>query len=226
MATMTTTLLLSGGGDFTDPWHPFEQTSARIAGLLEDCGHGVRISTAVANSLSALARESTLPDLVVLNAGNGELPTPGDVDALAGLRSYLDAGLPLLVFHAASTAFPGLDTWDEQLGGRWIPGSSVHPPWGHSVIEVATDAHPLTIGVPGFSLQDERYSFLRVNPDVLPVAWHRYENVRHPLVWTHRAGAARVVYDALGHDENSFDSPEHRQLIRNAVNWLTAGTHA
>jgi uncharacterized protein len=221
MATMTTTLLLSGGGDFTDPWHPFEQTSACIASLLEECGHEVRVSTAVATSLSGLARESKRPDLVVLNASSGGLPTPSEADALAGLSSYLDEGHPLLVFHAAAMAFSGADAWEEMLGGRWDPATSMHPPWGPSGIEVATDAHPLTTGVSGFTVQDERYSFLRVNPDVLAVAWHRHDDVRHPLVWTHRAGRARVVYDALGHDARSFDSPEHCRLVRNAASWLT-----
>jgi type 1 glutamine amidotransferase len=30
-----------------------------------------------------------------------------------------------------------------------------------------------------------------------------------------------VVYDGLGHDGRSFDSPGHRALLRRAVDWLT-----
>jgi type 1 glutamine amidotransferase len=31
-----------------------------------------------------------------------------------------------------------------------------------------------------------------------------------------------VIYDALGHDERSYDSPGHREIIARAARWLVA----
>ncbi|MCU1505246.1 MAG: ThuA protein, partial [Microbacteriaceae bacterium] len=98
---MTRTLLLSGGGDFTDPWHPFSETSARIAELLTELGHEVRTSDAVGLSLGQLSESSTRPDLLVINAGNAERASATDSAAIVGLADYLAAGLPLLVMHVA-----------------------------------------------------------------------------------------------------------------------------
>ena len=85
---------------------------------------------------------------------------------------------------------------------------------------MATDAHPITAGIRDFELNDERYSKLRVSPDSEQLAWHEFEGDRHPVLWAHRHGDARIVYDALGHDAASYDSPEHRAILRNAVAWL------
>jgi hypothetical protein len=32
-----------------------------------------------------------------------------------------------------------------------------------------------------------------------------------------------VLYDALGHDDRSYASPDHRALLTAAVGWLLAG---
>jgi type 1 glutamine amidotransferase len=217
---VTRTLLLSGGGDFTDPWHPFSETSARIAALLTEIGHEVRTSDAVGESLRELSDPATRPDLLVINAGNAEIATADDPAAIAGLGHYLAGGLPLLVMHVASTAFPGESAWETIVGGRWVRGTTMHPDWAESQVGVASDAHPITTGVRDFAVFDEMYSYLRVRDGIVPLAWHDYESVRHPLLWAHQLGSARVVYDALGHTAQSFDAPDHSTLVQNSARWL------
>ena len=51
---MTKSLILSGGGQYADPWHPFAATSQRIAGLLAGLGHDVEISELVADRVADL----------------------------------------------------------------------------------------------------------------------------------------------------------------------------
>ena len=58
------------------------------------------------------------------------------------------------------------------------------------------------------------------NPKVRELAWHEHDGVRHPLLWTHEYGSARVVYDALGHDEHSYRSAPRRTLVSRAALWL------
>jgi type 1 glutamine amidotransferase len=244
---MTTTLIVSGGGDFTDPWHPFEATSELLRELLADEGHTVTVTTDVIASLVGLGEDGreknahgetslgesgrgkpadaaanpALPDLVVINAGNAEQPTPGDAAAIAGLERYLATGRPLLVMHVATTAFPEVDAWEDIVGGRWVRGTTMHPDWDHGTVHVATDAHPVVAGIHDFQIWDERYSYLRVAPGIVPLATQEHDGLEHPILWAKQHGDARVVYDALGHEPQSYESEPHRQIIRNAAAWLT-----
>ena len=52
---------------------------------------------------------------------------------------------------------------------------------------------------------------------VLVVADH--EGAAHPVVWV-APGPGRIVYDALGHDVRSYDSPSRVDLFRREVRWL------
>lgn len=228
---MTTTLIVSGGGDFTDPWHPFEATSELLRELLADEGHTVTVTTDVIASLVGIGETAhqlhdaegnpALPDLVVINAGNAEQPTPGDAAAIAGLERYLATGRPLLVMHVATTAFPEVEAWEDIVGGRWVRGTTMHPDWDNGTVHVATDAHPVVAGIHDFDVWDERYSYLRVAPGVVPLATQEHDGLEHPILWAKQHGGARVVYDALGHESRSYESEPHRQIIRNAAAWLT-----
>lgn len=211
---MTRVLILSGGGDLVDPWHPFAETSALLRDIIAAPGREVELTTSLARL------EDPDADLVVVNAGNAEQPTPGDARAIAGLDAWLRRGGALLALHVSSTAFPDVDAWESIIGARWVRGTTMHPDQDLADIRVDTDAHPLVAGVRDFAVWDERYTHLRVAPDVRGLAWHEHEGVEHPLLWAREHGGARVVYDALGHDAASYESPEHRAIIANAAGWL------
>jgi type 1 glutamine amidotransferase len=84
-------------------------------------------------------------------------------------------------------------------------------------------AHPITAGLADFSLVDERYTGLAVDPDVVGLVSHRHAGETHPLLWAREYGRSRIVYDALGHDTRSYESPVHRELIRRAAVWALGG---
>ena len=81
--------------------------------------------------------------------------------------------------------------------------------------------HPICAPVADFDITDERYAYLRTAPDIVPLAVHEHIGELHPLLWARVRGKSRIVTDLLGHDERSYDSPEHRQLISRAARWLT-----
>ena len=83
--------------------------------------------------------------------------------------------------------------------------------------------HPITAGLADFSLVDERYMGLAVDPDVVGLASHRHAGGTFPLLWAREYGRSRVVYDALGHDTRSYENPTHRELIRRSVSWAVSG---
>ena len=229
-----TALLLSGTGRYADPWHPFADTSAVLAGLLGRAGFDVVIPDEVDTALADLADladtdDMALPSLLAVNVGlprDGD-PSPGTPAAAAGLSRWLASERPMLVSHSSSTSFTDLPAWEEGLGGRWIRGTSMHPEYGPASIDVRPCSGPVVSGIPGFELLDERYSFLRTSPDITVHATHTYEGMEHPVVWSLErrspgtGGNGRTFYDALGHDAASYQSREHREILSQAIAWLT-----
>jgi uncharacterized protein len=212
---VTRSLILSGGGAYADPWHPFAATSERIAEILTSLGHEVEISEAVAERAADLRGY----DLVAVNAASGE-----DADtsaAEAGLTAALDRGIGVLAIHVGACGLLRLPRWEAVTGAAWASGQSTHPKVGLCRITTHPERHPLVAPVHDFDLIDERYAWLRIDPGIVPLADHEHEGVIHPLLWTRSYRASRVVTDLLGHDERSYDSPEHRDLIARAARWLT-----
>lgn len=212
---MTRSLILSGGGAYRDPWHPFAATSERLAGLLRALGHEVEVSESVADRVADLSGW----DLVVMNAAAGP---PADNKAAAdGLRAALSRGIGVLAVHVGATTLLRLPDWESVTGTAWVSGQSMHPKPGPGRIITYPGRHPLCAPVPDFDIIDERYSYLRTAPDVVPLAAHEHGGVTHPLLWARELGRSRVVTDALGHDERSYDSAAHRELLSRAARWLT-----
>ncbi|AYF98183.1 ThuA domain-containing protein [Protaetiibacter intestinalis] len=212
---MTDAVLLTGGGDFDDPWHPFRATAARIAQVLDGLGVRTTIVDGAAGFADAVAAG---PDLVVVQASNAYEPTSGDDLVLDAVAAHLAGGRPLLAVHSATCLFVDRPEWAATLGGRWVPEESYHPELGEA--HVRLEPHPITAGLVDVEAVDERYTALSVSPEVGVLAWHEEAGARHPLAWTHRVGGANVVYDALGHDERSYDSPSRRALLEREVGWL------
>ena len=222
-------LLLSGVGRYADPWHPFAETSAALAGLLGEAGFAVDMAEDVDSALSGLAApggpaDAGLPDLLVVNVGlpRDDRPSPGTPEASAGLRRWLADGRPLLVSHVSSTSFADAPEWETGLGGRWIRGTSMHPEYGPAAIHVLQESGALVEGIEDFELPDERYSYLRTAAGIKVHATHTHEGSEHPVMWSLDRRPGRTFYDALGHDAASFQSPEHRELLLRAIAWLAA----
>jgi uncharacterized protein len=225
-------LLLSGVGRYTDPWHPFPETSAALAGLLREAGYDVDIPADVDTALAGLAAadDTALPALLVVNVGlprDGQ-PSPGTPGAAAGLTRWLSSTRPLLASHVSSTSFVDLPEWEAGLGGRWVRGQSMHPDYGPAAIHILPGSGPLVAGIGDFKLQDERYSWLRTSPGITVHATHTHDGAEHPVMWSFERTASgqetagRTFYDALGHDAASYGSAEHLELLRRALAWLTA----
>lgn len=212
---MARSLVLSGGGEYGDPWHPFAATSERLAGLLRNLGHEAEVSELVGERVADLRGW----DLVVVNAAAG--PQADTSAAAAGLRAALDRGVGVLAVHVGACTLLRLPEWEAVTGAAWVSGQSMHPKTGPCRIITYPGRHPVCAPVPDFGIVDERYSYLRMAPDVVPLAAHEYEGEVHPLLWARVLGRSRVVTDALGHDERSYDSAAHRELISRAAQWLT-----
>jgi hypothetical protein len=221
-------VILSGAGRYADPWHRFAETSAALAGILGGAGYHVHVSDDLVAGLAELGDA----ELLVVNAGNPANPRPeGEPEppaptetqlaaAAAGLDAALARGIGVLAVHAAASTLPELPAFGHALGARWVEGASWHPPIGEARVHLV-GTHPIAEGVADFTVFDERYSGLRLDGVIEPIAEHEEGGMRHPLVWARELGPSRLVYDALGHDTRSYEAPEHRELLTRALDWLS-----
>ncbi len=213
---MGTVVVLSGGGRYADPWHPFGATSAQLAAMAGSLGHDVEIAEEIEERLVDLRGV----DVVIVNAAAGPV-TPGHDAALAGMHAFLACGGGILAIHVGASTLAEMPEWEHVTGMRWIPGRSMHPPLGPAHVLVHPERHAIAAPLSDFDLVDERYCHLRLAPDVVPFVSHDHDGTNEPLMWARRYRDARVVTDALGHGVESFESPEHRELLLRSLRWLT-----
>jgi uncharacterized protein len=212
-------LIISGAGDYADPWHPFAATSARLAEVITSYGHRVEVSGTVEETLRSVSERQ----LLVINIGNPSTPRPVPimVEIQQALLAHLAGGGGLLAMHVSATSFTTMPRWPEILGGHWVRGTTMHPPLDEARIRLRPGPHPIAGDAVEIAVLDERYSYLDVRDDVEVLGEHTYEGARHPMIWAREQGPGRIVYDGLGHDARSYDSPGHLALLGRAVAWLT-----
>ncbi len=225
---MPRNLIITGG-----IFHPFEASSAAIAALLEKDGIESDVVTDVDAGLQAL------PDgpysMVTINALRWGMMTadkyepyraewayqtpPASRDALTG---FVAGGGGLLGMHTASICFDDWPGWQSLLGGQWVWGRSHHPPLGELTARPTDVGHEVSAGVEAFTVTDEVYHSLALEPDVDALIEADAGEGPQPIAWARHVGQGRVVYDALGHDAASLNVPGHARLVRQAAQWLLA----
>lgn len=216
-------LILSGRGRYEDPWHDHAATSHVAAGILGELG-AVEVRGLFRDAVDDL--DSV--DLLVVNGGTGR--RDADFDGSDGdwlvfhdrLSAWARAGGAVLGLHQAANTFYDAPDWEAVLGGRWIPGESMHPPIGAARFELV-QGHPVTDDVRVVEAFDERYCRLRVAPDTQVLGTTLDDDgAPHPVLWVNEAHGGRTVYSGLGHDVRSFDSAGHQKLLRRAGAWLVS----
>lgn len=218
---MASVLILTGGGRYSDRWHDHAATSQQVAEVLHELGHTCRIRETRRPAFAGIASA----DLVVVNCGCGRIDPEFDGSdeewkpALDAFADHVRSGGPVLALHTACNTFHALPEWFDWLGGRWVAGTSMHPPIGQTTVQVRTGAHPIVADLADFTVYDERYSRLVVDPAVEPLVTHELDGRAQPLVWAREVGTARIVFDALGHGVESYESPERRGLLQNEARW-------
>ncbi|MFB7894559.1 ThuA domain-containing protein [Microbacterium sp. NPDC056044] len=213
-------VIATGTGRYADPWHPFPATSVRIADALRADDWQVTVDDDVDHALAHLDGV----DLLVVNAGDPwreggtELGRGADPAADAGLRAAIARGIGLVAIHAALSSLRDHPAWRAAIGGEWQPGVSWHPPIGDARVRVVDGDHPVSGRMLHLDVFDERYSGLVVDAGARVLAVHDVDGAVHPAVWV-REQPTRAVVCSLGHDERSYDSPAHVELLQRAARW-------
>lgn len=205
--------VISGVDGHSDPWHALSETSAALADILGELGEVEVISTRDLTGAAAA-------ELMVVNAGADLAAPPRNSGPVVDvIVAHQARGGAVLGMHSAALAFPDDPRWAEVLGGRWVPGRTVHPQIGHALvqaspIERSSGATPLSRD---FIVYDERYCNLERHPGTTLVGHHTEDGLTHPLIWWRATeDGGPVAYDALGHGVESYEASGHRE-------WLLAG---
>jgi type 1 glutamine amidotransferase len=221
--------LISGG-----IYHEFEASSGLLARAFRDLGLETVVFDDPEAALAALASPPRC-DLLTINALRFTMHQHEKYAPLrakwafelsasgrAALEGYVRHGGALLGLHTASICFDGWEEWPRILGASWAWGRSFHAAAGDVEVECTDTADPITSGVPHFEVFDEVYRDLDISADARPLlrARMRGEREHHPVLWTHRYGAGRVVYNALGHGPESVGEATHLDILRRAARWL------
>jgi type 1 glutamine amidotransferase len=226
-------LILSGGPGH----HPYSTTSARLAWYLSLEGFTSDVTEDIEAGLTRLA--DGCYGLLTVNAlrwrmDESQYAAEKDrwafslsPEGRAAILAHVERGGPVLAVHTAPICFDDWPEWGDIVGAQWVWGTSNHPPLGLTQVRVNSGVHEIVDGAGDFEVVDEVYSHLDVRPDVKPLATGHHDGIDHPLLWARQVvspsgegAGARVVYDALGHDERSLDHPVHRAIIRRAARWL------
>lgn len=162
-------------------------------------------------------------------------------DEIAGLRAAVAAGTGLTGWHGGiADSFRASSDYLQLVGGQFATHPSKHP---DEVVGDETDnflpytveftdlgrEHPITRGIPDFSLETEQYWVLTDGlNDVLATTthparpwhpWHR--SFSTPAVWTRQWGAGRIAVATPGHSLDVLAHEHVRTIIERSILWAT-----
>ena len=203
-------------------YHDFEGFARAVSPLLKARGHNVT-PTYDLDLLTHLDQGDY--DLVLSYAslskhreGKGdttpETLSPAQTEALT---TWVRAGHGLLGVHSATVSGQPNAAMRELFGARF----ESHPKEYSFAVYPMARPHPITHDIEAFCVKDEFYLQDAIaGLDVHMVAVDR--GVAHPMVWTKTEGQGRVACVGMGHSALVWDLPQYRQLLLQAVDWLTA----
>lgn len=140
-------------------------------------------------------------------------------------KALLDMGVGLVPFHHGGLS------WTNEPGIRDVFGVQFPqaPNYGFYIgqtfqYQVADREHPITRGLEDFTVTDETYTGYhgegRPGNHVLFTTEHTPSD--HELAWVRQVSKSRVFTIQGGHDAQTFDHPEFRQVLNRGILW-TAG---
>lgn len=214
-------VLLVGVGAHSDPWHALTATSQRIVDVLKEHGY-TDVRAVTTDDQADFINAVNEADVLIINASSDlSLEAPDSTALVDIITSHWHRQGGILASHSSTLAFRDDPRWAELLGGRWVPGITMHPQIGTALIQAAPHGIDI-VTFDDFTVYDERYTHLETSTQAQVLAFHTEDGVTHPLIWAIDTdkGSGRVAYDALGHGVESYDSIEHQQVFLSLTQWV------
>lgn len=223
-------LVLSGG---QRQHHGYRDQAFYLASALEDTG---RYETTIVEDAAVLETPAmSRYDLIVVLADRRDPEFKFTRSQQEALLDWVKAGHGYVSVHAADNAAPDwVPAWREMLGGVFshvgLPDGKVKK--GTYTIKIVAKDHPITRGLTDFTLFDELYYNVQMQPGVEPLATTEHEGQTWPIAWTRTFGAGRVFHCVLGHRDFGPDKadplrdPNLFRLIEQGIGWVAEGRKA
>jgi type 1 glutamine amidotransferase len=142
----------------------------------------------------------------------------------------IKSGKPLVALHHSICAF---DDWPEYwniIGGKYFhktttfngkeyqPCSYIHDL--HFNVKVVDAKHPVTKDISDFPILDETYKGYYVEDGVTPLLTTDEPSSTPLIGWAKKYGKSRIVVLQSGHDVPTFENPNFRKLLKQAISWV------
>ncbi len=135
---------------------------------------------------------------------------------LTALGELGEASQGIVVLHHALLAYPEWPLWSEIVGidvrqfGYFI-GETVHT-------EIAAD-HPITHGVPAWTMIDETYTMADAGLGSEILLTYDHPRSMRTIAWTRRYRRSRVFCYEAGHDNACWSDEHFREILRRGILW-------
>lgn len=135
-------------------------------------------------------------------------------DAQSAFADYVRKGNGLLAIHSGTADYQEMYILRSLLGGVFTH----HPEQCAVTMEPQTN-HPLTTGIPPFTLKDEHYFMAMYDPQADVFMTTHSEHGEQPAGWRRMEGAGRVAVLTPGHNLEVWLHPCYQALLLNALHW-------
>lgn len=218
-------LLLTGRNN-----HNWRETTPELVDL---CTRSGRFTVDVTEDPATLTAEGLAPyDVVVSNwcAWPEVEEHSWGTDTEEALIEFVRGGKGFALFHAASATFHTWPEFQQLIGSTWALGKTGHGPVHRFNVEVADSAHPVTQGMPPFSIRDELWHDTGKQPNihVLCEAFSAEDKggsgKNEPVVLCTRVGEGRGFNLVLGHDARTMRNRAWQTLMLRGIEWAATGS--
>jgi type 1 glutamine amidotransferase len=157
-----------------------------------------------------------------------DMPKSITDDEKDGYYRLLKAGKGLLFLHHSICAYQDWPEFENIVGGKYYEkkkddkfGVSSYQHDIDFTVKIVHPSHPVTKGLKNFVLHDEVYGNLEVIPEVYPLISTNHPKSNFLIGWTFKKEKSKIVFIQPGHDKNSYNNPDYRKLIKQAISYIT-----
>lgn len=213
---MKNALIVYGGWDGHDP--------VGLMNLFREILEKENFHVTASDTLESFKADLTVYDLII------PIWTMGEIDGVASANvvKAVESGVGIAGCHGGMCdAFRDDTLWQFVTGSQWV----AHPGGRDVTYRVCmkrSSGSEIVSGINDFDITDEQY-YIHVDPavNVLATTVFCTDNGAHmangcvevPVVYTKMWGKGRVFYNSIGHNAETFNIPEARELMRRGFIW-------
>ena len=146
------------------------------------------------------------------------------------LTECIRNGKPVVALHHSICAYDSWPGYWDIIGGKYFhavtmyrgkeyqPCSYIHDL--HFNVKVVNPKHPVTKGITDFEIFDETYKGYYVEEGVTPLLTTDEPSSTPTIGWAKKFGKSKIVVLQSGHDAPTFENPNFRKLLKQAIVWV------